>query len=532
MILTRQTARRQTVILLLLLALLALLNAPRLALDSYWADECYTIGLTQLTLPQLAEQLSTDDAHPPLHDFLLTWAVRLFGASPVVVQGLSLLAVLGLGALGATWVRRRFGFRCAAAFLLLLIFTRSVIDYATEVRMYAWSLLLVTACMAFAYELMHSDKLLLWAGLVFMAVAAAYAHYYALVAVAFVFLGLFFYRLWVLPRAAQIDAHAAGGDSAFGGVGEADDTNGASSALDKPAQAAAPVSTGVRCLWRFMAAGLACAAGYAPWLSILFSQLGDGMENWWMIEIPPLQSFLLFAFGWQATGYVLFALALGLLAAYFLAAARISCSFSLAHDGTRRFCWRKGWVTREVYFVAWGLGVLLGVLCVGLGVSVLLRPSFLERYLFPSVGILLLCVAIAVSKLAMRRKTVVALAAVLVLTGALNYAMVWRDEATFAQNTHEALSAMTSEIAQGDTLVSDSDHLYWALLPHYFPGAQTANADAFDWNSDTKGALWLCDTGGMMERGLGDKLSGTGHTAEKMGQYTLHWYGFTLYRIS
>ena len=90
--------------------------------------------------------------------------------------------VIGI-VLALTVVRKHFGMLAATFFVMISGLGQACLEYNLEVRMYALAFLCVMGCFYCSYRVIADGSRKTWAGMVLWALAAAYSHYYALVAV-------------------------------------------------------------------------------------------------------------------------------------------------------------------------------------------------------------------------------------------------------------------------------------------------------------------------------------------------------------
>ncbi|HEX5614375.1 MAG TPA: glycosyltransferase family 39 protein [Acidimicrobiia bacterium] len=144
-----------------------------------WLDEALTVNIAELPLGDLRAALRRDGA-PPLHYFLLGRWIDVFGSSDAAVRALS--GVLSLATVPPTWfvARRIGGARLAWIAAVVLATNPFAIRYATETRMYALEMLLVTCgilAMQRAWEHPTVDRL---AAIALIAALLAYTQYWTL----------------------------------------------------------------------------------------------------------------------------------------------------------------------------------------------------------------------------------------------------------------------------------------------------------------------------------------------------------------
>ena len=220
--------------LILITAVAALVRFYHLGAESLWLDEATSLFLARMD-PREMVGWTAADIHPPLYYSLLHYWLA-FGTSEGALRALSALAgtltvplVYGVGRL---LFDRATGWVAA----LLLALSPFHLWYSQEARMYALVGLLTTCSVYCMLELLRGRGWPAWVGYVLSASLSLYTHYYALFIV--LFQNLFMVCL----------------------------------CLASPRRR--------RTLGKWIAAGLAVALCFAPWLPVLVRQVSQGGGGW------------------------------------------------------------------------------------------------------------------------------------------------------------------------------------------------------------------------------------------------------------
>lgn len=325
--------------------------------DSPWFDEIFTCILIRHDFGQIW-RLTAGDVHPPLYYFLLKVFQMIFGNSLFGLRIFSAIGALALAALGMGPVRRIFGPKVGIIFSLLIVTNPMVIALSQELRMYTWAAFFLTATGLYGYLLAKTNKITDWIRFGLAGVAAAYTHYYALIAVCFINL-LLFIGLMVKEKAL---------------------------------------------IRRYiLAAGLQVAA-YVPWLISLIPRvirknfhLNTVYEkiagNGWLPELSWQQLVNVLLAPYDTIFRASKALNLDLLSlagfAFFLMAILIGW-------GLRRAFQKKA---PGKWCLTLGIGVYVLTVLTGVAISLFFRPALIERYLFPLLGFLLVATAYGISQI-------------------------------------------------------------------------------------------------------------------------------------
>ena len=326
-------------LLLWTLALLRL-NYWRIYDNTFWVDETWSIRLARMTLPDMVKKTATD-MHPPLYYMLAMAMNRLLGDNGPAYHLSALLPYVGVLFLACTEVRRQFGLGPAFLLVTMMSLMPEPLYYNVEVRMYSLGAFLVLLAYLALHRILTRNRLPEWVIFSLASLGAAYTHYYALIIVAF------FYLILIVP-----------------------------SVHDR------------RFLRRTAITWAAAVAGYLPWLGVLLKSFVSTAGDWWLQEIPSVSDCLKFFFSsWYLIG--LFVL---IVAAYLLVCLRRKKSGTMELPQ-----WMP--VNPELLWVAAGLLSLAGTIAVGSALSYLVRPFFVDRYLYPLTPVLFLLLGFCLSKL-------------------------------------------------------------------------------------------------------------------------------------
>lgn len=181
---------------IIIIGVACLVYVTGIAHESLWFDEAFSYKVASHSPGEILG-LMTADNHPPLYYLLLSLVMSIFGNFVWVLRLLSVLGAIGLVSLGAGPVRRIFGNRTAFIYAGVVLFTPVVLIYAHEARMYSLATFCVTASALYGYLAVKSNRRGDWFLFGLASLAAAYLHYYGLMAAFFMHLLLF---LWLLFR--------------------------------------------------------------------------------------------------------------------------------------------------------------------------------------------------------------------------------------------------------------------------------------------------------------------------------------------
>jgi uncharacterized membrane protein len=146
-----------------------------------WIDETFSKALVEHSFRDMIGLLK-NDFHPPLYFFGLKIFVTIFGSSTFTLRAFSVLGVLSIIVLGYVVGQRVFGKSGALYFCLLLLSLPMLASYSHDARMYTWGAFSVTGVFLYAALYISSNKRKDLIFLMFFSLAAAYIHYYGLIA--------------------------------------------------------------------------------------------------------------------------------------------------------------------------------------------------------------------------------------------------------------------------------------------------------------------------------------------------------------
>ena len=155
--------------------------------ENIWFDESYSVAIAKHDFSDIWT-ITGNDVHPPLYYWMLHIVWMLFGNNVIAFRLFSVLAIVILGILGYTHIRKDFGENVGILFSFLIYFLPVMCTYSQEIRMYSWSCLIVSLLAIYGYrlyknvkdktELKIQNRNLILFGI--FSIAACYIHYYAL----------------------------------------------------------------------------------------------------------------------------------------------------------------------------------------------------------------------------------------------------------------------------------------------------------------------------------------------------------------
>ena len=382
---------------------------------SLWSDESFSLLLIQESYFGIIVNTMAD-VHPPLYYFILKFFVSLFqifnltpDSTIAIARFASIIPFILLLVLDFFKVRDNWGWLCCGVFAVCLISMPQMMYYSTDIRMYSWALFFVTVCFIYAYDIISNPNVKNWIILSLSGVCAAYTHYFAAVSVMFIFLLLLVYFVF----------------------------------YDKIE------------IKKWVISVLFSFSLYLFWLFIVINQLTHVIHNYW---IEPLSFNVLFEYLWfifspssifspsiEIMGILLFFSYCLLFVYYFL-----GCKSDIGE-----------------HFILGGFFTLILTVLFGVIVSILIKPVFFRRYLFPSLGVFWLTFAVLLSK-SWDYKKIFTPILICVLVVSCMASMTFIDLQIFANDVYSDLdSFIKQDSIKNDVFVVDVDNDNYLMYEYY-----------------------------------------------------------------
>lgn len=120
--------------------------------EDIWFDESYSVAIANHGFAEIWN-ITGNDVHPPLYYWMLHILELIFGSNVIIYRLFSVVAIIILGILGYTHIRKDFGIKVGMIFSFLTFFLPVMSTYSQEVRMYSWACLFVMLMIIYAYRL-------------------------------------------------------------------------------------------------------------------------------------------------------------------------------------------------------------------------------------------------------------------------------------------------------------------------------------------------------------------------------------------
>ena len=407
-LLERLLGQRYTILHALLLVVGLALFMAGITHEGLWLDESFTAALVKQTPVQIIRSTANDN-YPPLYYLALHLFVSVLGHSVLTLRLFSALGALGLAALGLGPIRRAAGARVGLVYTLLVMATPGVLAEGQEARMYSWAPCLVTGCAVYAFLASRDNRWVDWTLFGLFSLAAAYTHYYPLLAVVLIHALMLVWVVWQRP------------------------------------------------VWsrRYLITAALAGLAYLPWLIPLARQVRWQVGHFWVSEISGrmVQNSLLFPFGYKSSFPLLpqtllaFVLVVGL--------GLGGCVYAI----------RRRLPARGLVLLSLAVYSLMFVAVVIISYTV--RPILTPRYMATVMGLLLLPAAYGLARLPRRSVRLLVCGVFLILMVPI-LGQIHRQQ--FNGPWSDVLQTLSSRPESGTVFVHASMFTL-APLAYYFPEA-------------------------------------------------------------
>ena len=462
--------------------------------NCFWGDECYTI--LKVNGAKSFYEVATCDSltNPPLYFLIFKGITLLLGCTPWVYHFVSAVPFILLAMLNVFSVRKHFGTLAGFLFLLILLIPPHVLDYSLEIRMYSWAAFFVVLCCFEGYMLLSSKgaKNGIWIRFCLAGIAAAYTHYFAFAAVILIYL-LVFGKLIYINR-----------------------TN----------------------LRKSLLAIIGSIVCFLPWIGVFFSSVSEVNGDFWIGNILTVWE----GFDYIFENYLVLALYLATVAVisiYFYRYVwfrRIGKTIHLKLNPEPSYKDDTStWMLLSIFIA------VTFVLLFQMVYAVIVRPVFVERYIFPAGMALWASFALSVGTIPNNRvRKVCGAAFIVIMMLAYGIGLPGHVQANMEDDrgTKSVCDLVTeSGKAEETYILTDHPHLAWTVLDYYFPDSQNeAFSETKEYNFRETGirTVWLFMQNRMDENQITDIQKKIGAKPEYIdsktfaGSYYSHIYQATI----
>jgi len=438
-----------------LITIVSLLNFMLIFNNNVWCDEAFVMNACKLNFRELTDYIYNVDMRPPVYLYSAKLFSMLFGLSVPALKFFSFIPAVLSMILGATVIDKNWGngkLYTGTIFILLMGLAPITITKNIEISMYSWTAFCIVASAVFAYNIVFKNaKKSDWFLFVLYALGAATTHYYAVLVEIFIY--LFLYIALLIKDKKNIK----------------------------------------QCLFSAFATILC----YTPILPFFFHQFGAASDLFWIKKTNlgtilqalrmPFQGENRFTFTSEFT-MIFWALIIGT----FMYLLITSASDFIEKKKTNK----------DFLFAIACILVIACFLASCLILSKLLRPLFVNRYMYVTIGLLWLYIAIVFGKL-LTEKLAAPMCLGLVLCFIMfSYPTLMDRE--YNTGTDDTTTYLNNAMSEKDILINNIEECMNWNLDYYFPEHETyLNIDldefykneSFDFTTLDTTAWYLSDKG-------------------------------------
>lgn len=460
--------------------------------NAIWLDEVFSLKLSAKGYGDIL-RIDAMDVHPPLYYFILRTGLlvgNMFKLNNIVSGKLvSVFAEILLFFIAVTKISKRYGRTVSVVFCLLLVSMPQMIEYFTEIRMYAWGALFVTCTYIFGMDIVHDDsnkKAYLW--MTVFSILSVYTHYYACVGSFLVYLELI--TILLLRKK--------------------------SSSLKK-----------------VILSGIVVVFSFLPWIIVLLGQVNKVNDNYWIAPISLT----------SIRGNIHFLIAenefkLAKLAIIMVIIVGIMGIFLLIKNN------KENPLAVEAIC---SVMILVGTFFIGISISLAFRPIFVSRYMFCAIPCFWLGIAMGIVEFTrtFSKKIVVCGVLLVLMFSALHTTYAFYNREKERCEGVESVLNKINEISDENTIIASNSAMMSIQLAYYFPQKQFLNVGELpglynelfeeknlcdiDFNDvkDCKNVI-ICDCDDGLNPELSPKLAEIGRNIEKDGDYNFYMWHFNM----
>ena len=468
--------KRQRLIFLIVVGIFGIIYLSLCFNNNVWTDEAYVIDLLKKcdTFKEVFD-FSATGVNPPLYFMILMPFTNLFGINLLMLKILSIVPVLLTMALGEFYIRKRFGFKTALLYILMIGTIPMTMEYAVQVRMYSWAIFFLTACAFAAYDIYKTDRIRSYVIMGLCGVACFHTQYFAFASALWIYGILFLFLLF------------------------------ARKGKNKKISLAK---------WALMCVGSVVIS--IPWLLKMLAQVKQVSETYW---IPPMTkkvalSFLGSFFEADLPYSVIMYQCMFVVAMVYAVVMLVQAVRSKNITGRN-----------EIITVSLGFAVQILTIVTGVVLSKLIRPIFVIRYALPCVALLSLFFAYVMSR--MGKKIYVTIVAFCLFVGVIDYKSEYYTEYE-STLVHEMDAFFEEHLGENDYVVYNYK-LFDFIYEYYFDNDILIYLADMDWAAEFE-TVWFLDTSYNPDISE-ETISEYGLDIHFVGNYSIEHNQFALYQI-
>jgi len=433
--------------------------------NNIWWDEAYTYDIVVNNDISNMIMMTAIDVHPPLY-YLMVKVVSLLGVALWKLKFLSVAACVCSMLLIATKVQKRFGIKTAIILIFVVAFGPQMSVFNVQLRMYSWAAFFSLASAIYAYEIVVESSKKNWILFVFYSVCGAYTLYFAAIVISYIYGFLLLYFL--IYEKKKVKA------------------------------------------WLGLCFITICL--YSPWLYIFFTcqvpTFAYNTPNNEFIKEGLFKEFVLWSFENYFVGDIV--VYMGIL---------LGALFALY-----RF---KALEQKNRFFVLVLLSSPLWTWLLGAVFTFMADRSLLHRYMFPSLIVFWMGIAIAIGKYKNRVFYIIML--LLCVLGFKNYVFTYHDEYHVAPYINETEAFITDNMKKDDIVVFELEP-YRIMYQYYMPEQKLIYYEDMNLEQNVGKQFWYIDAwGGYFSS---EEVDTYNIQKEECGEFGIQSMDFKIYKIT
>ena len=204
-------------------------------------------------------------------------------------------------------------------------------------------------------------------------------------------------------------------------------------------------------------------------------------------------------------------------------ADRITLSFSFT--GIR--------ISNILIWAAAGIASVLGTILTAVVVSKMMRPVYVLRYIYPVSSVAWMVLGTVISRLKGKKLYTVLLLAYMLVIFFPTYQTKYVNEKALNKTLQKTLAATQKEVASGDVILTDINHIAWTIASYYYPGTTVRQIDLSKFPvPEEGGCCWLIINSWKELGDISKQLESQGFSCEKIVEKGhLGAHDISVYRI-
>ncbi len=405
-------------------SILFALNFIRIFDNNFWGDAAFTANLVVNTVPDIIK-ITAADVHPPLYYLFVKAGYVLFGNQGWIFHFVSLipLGIIIIFTLTSIW--ENMGKETAFILLTFIGLSPNAVKFNIEVRMYSWAALFILLTFYYLYRILSEEKWRYYVFFCLFSLAAAYTHYYCLLAVSFFYVFLFFVALYKKRLSIK----------------------------------------------KVLTISICILVMYFPWLIILLEAMLKRVGNYWIKNIPTLKSSLGYLFALHFDKAILLWLLLGLI---LLREMRIY-ELERTENGKYRvlFFSNKAIESDILLWKLTGLVSIFGTIGCALFISKNLQPFYTLRYIYPLSVVLWLILGQSLARIKWKGIITSLLVIAILFVSVPAYVATYTNAKNANVKLQITLHATKEAMNKDDIILTNHYHINWTIARYYYPGKKS-----------------------------------------------------------